>query len=170
MCIILEIAMFVGGIYALATAKVPTIVIGGPKYQVEGPRARIVGALLLFPLPLAFMSGVALGLFFGEEAQVVVPVIDVLIILAFSVAALIVAYASRQPRLTTDSSGEMSKPCPTPRPSLPERRAAHWHTSSWERLELLRSSSSRWPLSARVRHYVSLMSTKLENATAPQQK
>ena len=57
MLLIVEIAMLIGGIYAIATAKVPGFLIGGGKYQVEGTTARLFGVLLVLPLPIAFIGG-----------------------------------------------------------------------------------------------------------------
>ena len=107
MCITLEFLMLAGGIYTLATGKMPAILIGGPKYQIEGPGARIAGALLIVPLPAAFFVGAMLGLFFGEKALGYASVIEGFIVVLFAVAALAVAYSSRQLRVTTDSDGEI---------------------------------------------------------------
>jgi hypothetical protein len=43
MLLIVEIAMLVGGIYTIVSAKVPSILVGGGKYQVEGTAARLLG-------------------------------------------------------------------------------------------------------------------------------
>jgi hypothetical protein len=58
--------MFVGGIWALATGRVPSILIGGGKQSVEGAAARGLGVLLLLPLPTVFLGGVLLVFLFGQ--------------------------------------------------------------------------------------------------------
>lgn len=67
MLLILELGMLIGGIYAVATGKLPSFLIGGGKYQVEGLKARLFGILFIIPLPVAFLGGVILTLLFGEE-------------------------------------------------------------------------------------------------------
>jgi len=67
MLLIIEIAMLIGGIYAIVSAKVPSFLVGGGKYQIEGMTARLFGVLLVLPLPIAFFGGVILILLTGEE-------------------------------------------------------------------------------------------------------
>ena len=62
-----EIFMLVGGLYALATAKVPSFLVGGGKYEVEGTPARVIGAVLILPLPAAFLAESVLGYLLGQE-------------------------------------------------------------------------------------------------------
>ena len=40
MLLIIEIAMLIGGIYAIVSAKIPSFLVGGGKYQIEGMTAR----------------------------------------------------------------------------------------------------------------------------------
>jgi hypothetical protein len=67
MCLVIEIIMLVGGLLTLITAKVPSLPMGGGKYKVEGPLARVIGSVLMVPLPAAFLSEIVLGVLFGEQ-------------------------------------------------------------------------------------------------------
>ena len=53
----LQIAMLIGGIVVLCTGKLP---VGGGK-SVRGGAARLLGFLMMLPLPVAFAMGFALG-------------------------------------------------------------------------------------------------------------
>jgi len=86
MLLIVEIAMLIGGIYAIATARVPGFLIGGGKYQVEGTTARLFGVLLILPLPIAFIGGFILALLFGEEGTGYAVILE--LVTVFGVAIL----------------------------------------------------------------------------------
>lgn len=88
MLLILEIAMLIGGIYALVTAKVPGFLVGGGKVQIEGLPARLLGVLLILPLPTAFVGGVLLALLVGEEAYNYAALLEIGVV--FGIALLVV--------------------------------------------------------------------------------
>lgn len=68
MCfLILEIGLLVGGLWALISARVPSFLVGGSRYNVEGRPARLIGILLMLPLPAAISAGMVLGYLFGEK-------------------------------------------------------------------------------------------------------
>ena len=54
--IYLEILFFIGGIYALVTAKVPSFLVGGGFYRIESWLARTIGVLLIIPLPVVYLA------------------------------------------------------------------------------------------------------------------
>src|SRR4051812_22032570 len=62
MCLVFELFMFVMGVIAVATGKLKL----SKNLVVPEPRARVVGAILMLPVPVAFAVGfllaVALGL------------------------------------------------------------------------------------------------------------
>ena len=65
--LVIEIGLAVGGLLALVTGKVPSFVVGGGKYRVEGMAARLFGILLMSPIPLIFAASIWLVFFMGEE-------------------------------------------------------------------------------------------------------
>jgi len=73
----LEIIFFIGGFYALATAKVPSFLVGGGFYRIESWPARAIGTLLVIPLPIVYF----VYLFRGKSAENV---------LSLEIAALVV--------------------------------------------------------------------------------
>lgn len=89
MLVIIEIAMFIGGIYSIVSARVPSFLVGGGKYQVEGRTARIFGILLLFPLSLALWGGVVLGVVFGEDGVDYVLMMEFLVVLGVALLSVI---------------------------------------------------------------------------------
>jgi hypothetical protein len=62
MCLLIaEIIFLIAGIYAVATAKLPSWFVG-KGYIAEGSQVRVLGVLLCIPLPLALCSGFVLGM------------------------------------------------------------------------------------------------------------
>jgi hypothetical protein len=83
---IIEIILFVCGLLAVITGKVPSVVFGG-KQRIEGNGARIVGAILLTPLPIAFAIGFVLALALGNDGRPIAVGIEIaLLLICFLVA------------------------------------------------------------------------------------
>ncbi len=89
MLLIVEIAMFVGGIYAIVSAKVPSFLVGGGQYQVEGMVARLFGVLLILPLPVAFLGAILLALLFGEEGTGYAVILELVTVLGVAILAVV---------------------------------------------------------------------------------
>ncbi|MCI0397018.1 MAG: hypothetical protein L0332_10335 [Chloroflexi bacterium] len=101
MCLlIVEILLFIAGILALITGKLPDklfkLLFGKGEYHVEPPRARLFGLLLASPLPIAFTAGVILGLLFGQEGAGYASYLEFIILIAVCIAAIIIARRLRQ--------------------------------------------------------------------------
>lgn len=105
--IVIEIIMLFAGIWALVTAKIPSWVLGGPRYKLEGGGARLLGLILVLPLPLAFVGGFVLALFLGEEGAAYATLLELLLVAGAAIAAVIVSRFVRQPATmdTTASEG-----------------------------------------------------------------
>jgi hypothetical protein len=68
--LLVEIVLFIGGIYSIVTAKVPAFLVGGGFYQVDRWIARTIGFLLLIPLIVATIGGgISNPLFGGNPAE-----------------------------------------------------------------------------------------------------
>ena len=91
MLLILEIAMLIGGIYALISAKVPSLLVGGGKVQIEGLPARLIGVLLILPLPTAFIGGVLMALLLGEEAANYAVLLEIFVVFGIAILAVILS-------------------------------------------------------------------------------
>lgn len=89
MLLIVEVVMLIGGIWTIATGKVPSFLVGGGKYQVEGLAARLLGLLLVLPLPVAFLGAFALGLLFGEDGAGYAALLELAIVLGVAVLAVV---------------------------------------------------------------------------------
>jgi hypothetical protein len=89
MLLIIEIAMFMGGIYSIISARVPSFLVGGGKYKVEGRQARIFGILLLLPLSIALWDGLLLGLLIGDSGVDYVRTVEFLVFLGVSLLSII---------------------------------------------------------------------------------
>ncbi len=57
-CLVIEIIMILGGLYALIKAKLNLT----DRFYLEGWRARVVGLIWIAPLPVTFLIGLAAGL------------------------------------------------------------------------------------------------------------
>ena len=89
MLLIAEIAMLIGGIWAIVAGKVPSFLVGGGKYQVEGLAARLFGVLLLLPLPVAFLGAIALTFLFGEEGTGYAAVLEIMTVVGVAILAVV---------------------------------------------------------------------------------
>ena len=104
MLLIIEIGMLIAGVWAIATARLPSWLLGGSKYEYEGRGVRWLGLILVLPLPVAFIGGVVLGLLFGEQGTGYAFILEIAIVVVVLVAAIIVGRFIRQP--ATVSAGE----------------------------------------------------------------
>jgi hypothetical protein len=89
MLFILEIAMLIGGIYSIFSAKVPTFLFGGGKYQVEGTVARLFGVLLILPIPLAFLGGIILVLLGIDNSALYTTILELVIVFGIAILATV---------------------------------------------------------------------------------
>lgn len=98
MCLfIAEIVLFLAGIWALATGKVPGVVFG-KKYRIEGIGARLIGLILILPIPVALIAGVAFTLILGEtQGSVYGTVVEIVTLVLCLLVALLISYRIRKP-------------------------------------------------------------------------
>ena len=59
--------MLIGGFYIIITSKVPSFLVSGGKYQLEGWSARLIGLFFLLPLPGALLSSLLMAFLFGKQ-------------------------------------------------------------------------------------------------------
>lgn len=89
MLLIIEIAMLIGGIYAIVTGKVPGILIGGGSYEVNGSTARVFGVLWVLPLPVVFIAAVILSMFMGEAGTGYAAILELVTVLGIAVLSVV---------------------------------------------------------------------------------
>lgn len=89
--LILEVAMLIGGMYAIFTAKVPSFLVGGGKVQVEGMAARLFGVLFILPLPVSFLGGVILALLLGEEGKAYATILELIVVFGVAILATVLS-------------------------------------------------------------------------------
>lgn len=100
----IEILFFIFGIWILISGKVPSILVGGNRYVIEGSGARWIGLILLLPLPVGFLTGYALQSALGESGDFYWLVLDVFIFFLTAAWFLGVARRIRVPRTVPDGS------------------------------------------------------------------
>lgn len=97
MCLtIVEILMLITGFWALISGKLPSglfkILFGKGDYNTEPGKARLIGLLLASPIPLTFLSGIALGALIGAEKGVQYAIVlETLIVIVVCILAVIIA-------------------------------------------------------------------------------
>jgi hypothetical protein len=101
MLFILEIVFLVAGAWALVTGRLPSWLLGGPGYVIEGAGARILGAILVLPLPLNFGLGILLFLLSGENGLATAVYLETGTVLLVAVTALVVSRRVRRRRAGT---------------------------------------------------------------------
>ncbi len=99
MLLILEIAMLVMGIIALAKGKVTF----SKTLVVRGAMARLIGIVFLLPLPLSFGAGFVLGFMMAAQGKNALDiriygiVLEVVIVLGCGILGVILGYIGREP-------------------------------------------------------------------------
>ena len=109
MLLIIELIMLLGGIYVLIIGKVPSILIGGGNYKLEGTNARLVGLVLILPVPFALLGGFLLAVFLGETGVVYAPLLEILIVLSIGIVAIILVRNMGEQIEPTDSTEALIK-------------------------------------------------------------
>jgi hypothetical protein len=108
MCLVLELVMLIVGITTLVKGTFGV----GSRHAAKGVPARIAGAILMLPLPLKFLCGMAIGLALAvQEKQVdrndpVLAYLETGITLGCLVTALVLAGATAKPVGTRDEKEE----------------------------------------------------------------
>ena len=110
MLLIIEVAMFIGGIYSIVSARVPSFLVGGDEYQVIGRKARIFGILLLLPLSGALWGGVVLGLRFGDKGVDYATTMEFLVVLGVALLCIIfIRFFGKKSELVNDIESVISR-------------------------------------------------------------
>lgn len=78
---ILEVIMFIIGVWTIIKTKLP-LFISAPHFRVEGDNARLLGVILLLPLPVASVINFFLSIFLDKETALTAAIfVDPLVIL-----------------------------------------------------------------------------------------
>jgi flagellar basal body-associated protein FliL len=106
MLLTIEIIFLFAGIWALVAGKLPSFLFGGPKYRLEGGRVRLLGVILMLPIPIALVGGVVIGLLFGEQAEAYAMLFEIVAVLGVGIVAVIVGRLIRRPLV--EAEGEQA--------------------------------------------------------------
>ncbi len=108
--LIIEIAMLAGGLYSIITAKVPSFLIGGSKYRVEGQTARLFGVLLILPLPVAILGALILTLLFGEKGRGYSIILELVTVFVIAIlASVLIRVLGKKTEYVKDVEATISK-------------------------------------------------------------
>ena len=109
MLLLVELLMLICGIWAIATGKLPRLLFGGSQYTAEGRKVRLLGVLLVLPIPLAILGTVLLDLLFGMQCSGCDALLELFIVGAVGFASLIVFRAIRQPVAKSNALAESAR-------------------------------------------------------------
>mgnify|MGYP000082405426 CR=1 FL=1 len=93
----LQLILAIAGVYMLIAGKVPNWVLGKKGCEIVGTNARIIGLVLVLPLPFSFGVGLVLGVLFGEVAVSYGFVIDIVVLIVELIIAFILIRQFRTP-------------------------------------------------------------------------
>jgi hypothetical protein len=86
--VIIEMIMLGAGVYALVNGKLPKFVYGKKiDFQLDAKASRLIGAVLIAPIPLSFGIGVFVAIFFKGFSQVTGGIIETVLIIGCLVVA-----------------------------------------------------------------------------------
>lgn len=101
----LEIVFFIGGIYAIVTAKVPYFIVGGGFYRIERWLVRTIGALLIIPLPIVYVAYL-----FGGKSTENVLMLEIVTLFVVGVLVLVLTrVVGRQIEPASDTEAIIAK-------------------------------------------------------------
>ncbi len=97
MLTIIELILLAGGVYAIVRGRIPSFVIGGADYVVEGLGARFLGLLLTVPFLLSVITKILFGAAFGVEATAGSLFVEIPVLFIVSIIVLVGARLIRKP-------------------------------------------------------------------------
>jgi hypothetical protein len=89
--------------WILVFGKVPSWIVGSKDYVITGLNARIVGFVLMLPLPVSMVGGIVIGLLFGSDAVAYAFFLEVAVFILDLIVALILLRRFRKPAPSTTS-------------------------------------------------------------------
>jgi hypothetical protein len=109
MLLFIEVFLFFAGLWAVVSATLPALALlfRGPDHDLEGSGVRLLGLVLLLPLPLAMLGSLALGSLLGERAAGYALLYELVIIVFAGAIVLHFGRTVLQFRMETDSDGKV---------------------------------------------------------------
>jgi hypothetical protein len=98
--LVIEVLMLIAGIWAIATVKIPSILFGGAKYKIEGKGVRLLGLILVLPIPVSFITIFLLAFIVGDQAAEYSGMVEVIIVLVCGIATVVASRFIRQPAIS----------------------------------------------------------------------
>ena len=99
MILVIEVAFLIAGLYALFTATMPAWMMG-KGYKAEGPKVRVLGAVMAALLPAVFCLGLVLGIVGGTagfDPTGWITALEVIIVIVMAIIVTVVLRNIRQP-------------------------------------------------------------------------
>ena len=107
MLFVIETILFFAGIWTIAKGRLP-LFISGPQYQVEGRNARLLGIILILPVPVSFIASLLLILFFDKNtALAYASLVEIFTIIIVLVGSLVFIRRVGQPIIGSDDVGNI---------------------------------------------------------------
>jgi hypothetical protein len=98
MCLLIaEIGMLIAGIITLIKGVVPSWALGGSSHVIRGNGARIIGLIMVLPLPVALGVGFVVGLSGNLDAIGTASLIELGTVIVAIILSIILSYFYREP-------------------------------------------------------------------------
>jgi hypothetical protein len=95
--------MLIIGVWAIVTGRISPKLLGGGPYEIKGRSARLLGGLLVLPIPVVLLGDVILISIFGEDAYPYMFFLGIITIYGTGLAAIVLTRRIRKPLLPTSS-------------------------------------------------------------------
>jgi hypothetical protein len=94
-CLVVEIIMILGGLYAFIKAKLNLT----DRFYLEGWRARVVGLFWMAPMPVAFLAALAAGILIAmgvlpQSVKVYVAFIEPVVVIGAIIGSIVFAHVT----------------------------------------------------------------------------
>lgn len=111
MLLIVELLFLGAGIFAAIAGKLPEWFVG-KGYYAEGATVRVLGGLMILPLPTAFCAGFVLAII-DTNLVYIASIIEIVMILAVAITVVIALRKIRKPVATSQAISSSQTPPPS---------------------------------------------------------
>jgi uncharacterized PurR-regulated membrane protein YhhQ (DUF165 family) len=94
----LDIILALAGIWTIIVGKLPSWIIGKRDHELTGMPARIIGLVLVLPVPISFTLSTVIAMVYGEKGAGYAFIVGVAVLITALIVALVLIRKYRVPK------------------------------------------------------------------------